>query len=85
MGDTELARQRERAGWVSGTESQTIAFKLCVRRTGALEWRPLLPPAPQLGPYLTLPLKGGRHGAGSSLDYSGGRVRIRRHYLGCGG
>jgi hypothetical protein len=53
-----------RRAWVSGTESQTIAFRLCAGRSGAVEWRPQLPPAPELGPYLTLPLKGGRHGAG---------------------
>jgi hypothetical protein len=51
----------------SGTESQTIAFKLCVGRTGRIGMAALLPPAPQLEPYLTLPLEGGRHGAGSSV------------------
>jgi hypothetical protein len=31
---------------LSGTKSQTIAFRLCAGRIGALEWRPGLPPLP---------------------------------------
>ena len=35
---------------LNGTKSQTIAFRLCAGRTGALEWRPQLPAAPLLDP-----------------------------------
>jgi hypothetical protein len=37
---------------LSGTESQTIAFRLCAGHHGALEWRPQLPPSPQAGAAL---------------------------------